>query len=94
MNSVVFEPGGAPSGTRTRGGQVLIVGTGSGMIETRDGDRHVLHPGDIVWAAPGEEHWHGAAPDSFLAHTAISLGVTSGGKRWTGDHYEKAFEDE
>ena len=74
-------------------GQVLIVGTGSGMIETRDGDRHALIPGDIVWAAPGEEHWHGAAPGSFMAHTAISLGATQWLEEVAGHRYEKAFED-
>ena len=93
VNSVVFEPGGRTFWHSHADGQVLIVGTGSGMIETRDGDRHALHPGDIVWAAPGEEHWHGAAPDSFVAHTAISLGVTRWLEEVAGDRYENAFED-
>jgi quercetin dioxygenase-like cupin family protein len=26
-----------------------------------------------VHFAPGEEHWHGAAPDSVVLHVAISL---------------------
>jgi quercetin dioxygenase-like cupin family protein len=94
VNSVVFEPGGRTFWHSHAGGQVLIVGTGRGMIETRDGDRHALQPGDIVWAAPGEEHWHGAAPDSFVAHTAISLGVTAWREEVPGDRYEKAFEDQ
>ncbi len=83
----------AEAGATVEFGQVLLVGTGRGMIETRDGDRHALHPGDIVWAAPGEEHWHGAAPDSFVAHTAISLGATQWLEEVAGDRYEKAFED-
>jgi quercetin dioxygenase-like cupin family protein len=93
VNSVFFEPGGRTFWHSHAGGQVLIVGTGSGMIETRDGDRYALHPGDIVWAAPGEEHWHGAAPDSFVAHTAISLGVTQWLEEVAGDRYENAFDD-
>jgi hypothetical protein len=40
----------------------------------------VVRAGDTVWCPPGERHWHGAAPDSFMAHTAISLGTTS----WEG----------
>ena len=94
VNSVIFEPGGRTFWHSHTNGQVLIVGTGRGMVETRDGDRHALHPGDIVWAPPGEEHWHGAAPDSFVAHTAISLGVTRWLEEVPGDRYEKAFEDE
>jgi quercetin dioxygenase-like cupin family protein len=43
--------------------------------------RHILRAGDAVYAPPGEEHWHGAAPESFLLHTAISLGHT----RWFGE---------
>ena len=53
VNSVVFEPGGRTFWHSHAGGQVLIVGTGRGMIETRDGDRHALHPGDIVLGRAG-----------------------------------------
>ena len=30
-----------------------------------------LRPGDTVWFAPGEKHWHGAAPDVAMSHLAI-----------------------
>lgn len=33
------------------------------------------HPGDVIWTPPGEEHWHGAAPDRFMSHLAL----------WEGD---------
>ncbi len=26
---------------------------------------------DVVYIEPGEEHWHGATPDRFMAHVAI-----------------------
>jgi len=94
VNSVVFEPGGRTFWHSHAGGQVLLVGSGQGMVETRDGDRHVLHPGDVVWAAPGEEHWHGAAPDSSLAHTAISLGVVEWLEEVPADRYQEAFKAE
>jgi len=52
----------------------------------------VVRAGDVVWAPPGEVHWHGAAPDAFLSHTAVSLGLTS----WEGEvdegHYLEAFD--
>jgi quercetin dioxygenase-like cupin family protein len=25
-----------------------------------------------VFIAPGEEHWHGATPDRFMAHVALN----------------------
>jgi quercetin dioxygenase-like cupin family protein len=94
VNSVVFEPGGRTYWHSHADGQMLIIGSGRGMVENRDGDRHVLHAGDLVWAPPGEEHWHGAAPDSFLTHTAISLGPTRWGEEVPADHYEAAFIEE
>jgi len=94
VNSVVFEPGGRTYWHSHADGQMLIIGGGRGMVENRDGDRHVLHAGDLVWAPPGEEHWHGAAPDSFLTHTAISLGHTQWGEEVPADHYEAAFIEE
>ena len=30
-----------------------------------------IRPGDVVWFAPGERHWHGAAPQTALSHIAI-----------------------
>jgi quercetin dioxygenase-like cupin family protein len=30
-----------------------------------------IRPGDAVWFAPGEKHWHGAAPTTALPHIAI-----------------------
>ena len=30
-----------------------------------------MRAGDTVWIAPGEEHWHGAAPESGMEHIAI-----------------------
>jgi quercetin dioxygenase-like cupin family protein len=45
-----------------------------------------IHPGDRVFFEPGEEHWHGAAPDRFMTHLAM-LDVDDAGKSadW-GDH--------
>jgi quercetin dioxygenase-like cupin family protein len=94
VNSVVFGPGGRTYWHSHADGQVLLVGSGRGMVENRDGDRHALHPGDVVWAPPGEEHWHGAAPDSFVTHTAVSLGVTEWLEEVSGDRYDAAFKAE
>ena len=47
-------------------------------------------PGDRVFFEPGEEHWHGAAPNRFMAHLAM-LDVDAGGNAATWlDHVTDA----
>jgi quercetin dioxygenase-like cupin family protein len=87
INSVMFEPGGRTYWHSHDDGQVLIVQHGRGMVATRDGERHELTAGDTVYAPPGEVHWHGAAPDAFLVHTAISLGAT----RWHDEVPDESY---
>lgn len=91
VNSVVFEPGARTFWHSHDDGQLLLVGSGRGMVENREGDRHELLPGDSVWALPGEEHWHGAAPGSLLVHTAVSLGATRWREEVNEDRYRDAF---
>jgi quercetin dioxygenase-like cupin family protein len=31
----------------------------------------VIRPGDRVFFEPGEDHWHGAAPDRLMTHLAM-----------------------
>jgi quercetin dioxygenase-like cupin family protein len=31
----------------------------------------VIRPGDRVFFEPGEDHWHGAAPNRFMTHIAM-----------------------
>ena len=38
-------------------------------------------------------HWHGAAPESFINHTAISLGLTDWAEQVDDARYEAAFGD-
>ena len=79
VNSVTFTPGARTNWHTHEHGQLLIVTSGRGRAGSRDGAREALEPGDVVWFAPGEEHWHGAGPDTVMTHIAISLGVTSWG---------------
>ena len=90
--SVFFEPGGRTYWHSHAGGQVLLGTAGRGLVETRDGDRKVIEAGDAVWAPPGEVHWHGAAPGSFLAHTAISIGETEWAEEVADKRYRAVAE--
>lgn len=75
INTVNFSPGARTFWHHHEDGQILQVLAGRGLVAA-DGEVHVIRAGDTVWCPPGESHWHGAAPDSFMVHTAISLGTT------------------
>jgi quercetin dioxygenase-like cupin family protein len=76
INTVNFTPGARTYWHHHENGQILQVLAGRGLIQAGDGSVRVIRAGDTVWCPPGERHWHGAAADSFMTHTAISLGTT------------------
>jgi len=58
-------------------GQVLIVVDGVGQVQRDGGDICEIRAGDCVWIAPGERHWHGAAPTAPFSYISIQ-GVKDG----------------
>jgi quercetin dioxygenase-like cupin family protein len=76
INTVNFTPGARTHWHKHERGQILQVLAGRGLIQSQGEPVQILRAGDTVWVPPGETHWHGAAPDSFMTHTAISLGAT------------------
>lgn len=76
INNVFFGPGARTHWHHHEHGQILQVTAGAGFVCTQGEAPQPLRPGDTVWVPPGETHWHGAAPDSYLMHTAVSLGRT------------------
>ncbi|MEY9870631.1 quercetin dioxygenase-like cupin family protein [Streptacidiphilus sp. MAP12-33] len=74
---VRFAPGARSHWHSHRLGQTLHVVEGVALLGSRDGTVIEAHPGDTVYTAPGEEHWHGAAPDRFMAHLVLMDGDTS-----------------
>ena len=50
--------------------QILYVTEGKGIVATKD-QEHMVTPGTLIFIPPGEEHWHGATPDSSFAHFSI-----------------------
>lgn len=69
--TVTFEPGARTAWHTHPYGQTLIVVSGKGRAATRGGKVVEFFPGDVLWFPPGEEHWHGAAPDTAMTHIAI-----------------------
>ncbi|MFT4097912.1 MAG: cupin domain-containing protein [Rhodoblastus sp.] len=52
-------------------GQTLIVTDGCGWAQREGGPVEEIRPGDVIWFAPGEKHWHGAAQTTAMTHIAI-----------------------
>jgi quercetin dioxygenase-like cupin family protein len=82
VNTVRFAPGARTAWHSHGAGQTLHVTDGIGLVQARGGQVVVIRPGDTVYTPPGEWHWHGAAPDHFMIHTAIWEGDEA---TW-GDH--------
>jgi quercetin dioxygenase-like cupin family protein len=68
---VTFEPGARTAWHTHPFGQALIVTSGCGWVQREGGTIEEIHPGDVVWFAPGEKHWHGAKPTTAMTHIAI-----------------------
>jgi quercetin dioxygenase-like cupin family protein len=69
--SVTFEPGARTAWHTHPLGQTLIVTAGAGRAQRWGARVEEIHPGDVVWFAPSEKHWHGAAPTTAMTHIAI-----------------------
>jgi quercetin dioxygenase-like cupin family protein len=68
---VTFEPGARTAWHTHPLGQTLFVMSGLGWVQREGGSIEEIRPGDVVWFAPGEKHWHGASATSAMSHIAI-----------------------
>lgn len=68
---VTFDPGARTAWHTHPLGQTLIVTFGRGLVQREGGPVEEIHPGDVVWFAPDERHWHGASPDTGMSHIAV-----------------------
>ena len=69
--SVTFEPGARTAWHTHPLGQTLIVTAGCGWAQREGRPVEEIRPGDVVWFAPGEKHWHGAAATTGMTHIAL-----------------------
>ena len=92
---VHFTPGARTAWHTHPHGQTIFVTEGVGLCQREGGPVEVLRPGDRVFFEPGENHWHGAAPDRFMAHIAIHQNDETGspvswGRHVTDEEYSAA----
>ncbi len=80
--SVTFEPGARTAWHSHPLGQTLIVTAGRGWVQLAGSPIEVIQPGDVVWIAPGERHWHGATDQTSMTHIAIVEHVDGNSAQW------------
>ena len=71
VSVVRFAPGARNAWHAHAMGQTLHVTDGIGRVQARGAGVIEIRAGDTIDVAPGEWHWHGAAPDHFMTHLAI-----------------------
>ena len=81
-NAVTFEPGARTAWHTHPLGQTLIVTMGCGRAQREGGPIEEIRPGDVISFAPGEKHWHGAAPLTAMTHIAIQEALDGKAVEW------------
>ena len=95
VSAVRFTPSARTAWHAHAVGQTLYVTDGKGLVQPRGGPVEEIRAGDVVYTAPDQWHWHGAAPDHFMTHLAIWDGLREGqdgpetewGEHVTDDEY-------
>jgi len=77
---VHFTPGARTAWHTHPHGQTIFVTEGVGLCQREDGAVEIIRPGDRVFFEPGENHWHGAAPNRFMVHIAMQQNDESGSR--------------
>jgi quercetin dioxygenase-like cupin family protein len=85
---VHFTPGARTAWHSHSIGQTIYVTEGAGRVQSRGDPIVTIHAGDTVFTPGHEWHWHGAAPDHFMTHLAISEGDAEWGDHVTNNEYQ------
>ena len=60
----------------------MIIVSGLGRVQREGGPVEEVRPGDIVWFAPHEKHWHGASATVAMSHVAIAEALEGKSVDW------------
>jgi quercetin dioxygenase-like cupin family protein len=84
--NVLFAPSARTAWHTHPLGQTIYVTEGIGLCQREGGPIEVIRPGDRVFFEPGENHWHGAAPNRLMAHVTMHEDDESGNHVTWGQH--------
>jgi quercetin dioxygenase-like cupin family protein len=84
--NVHFTPGARTAWHTHPLGQTIYVTEGVGLCQREGGPVEIIRPGDRVFFEPGENHWHCAAPNRFMLHTAMQETDDTGSPVTWGEH--------
>ena len=90
--AVTFEPGARTAWHSHPLGQTLVVTAGCGRVQNWGGSKVEIRPGDVIWAPPGEKHWHGAAPTTAVTHFAIQEALNGKAADWMEKVSDEQYE--
>ena len=85
-NLVHFTPGARTAWHTHPLGQTIYVTEGIGLVQRRGAPIEVIRPSDRVFFEPGEDHWHGAAPNRFMTHLSMVEVDDKGNSATSGVH--------
>lgn len=88
--NVHFTPGARTAWHTHPHGQTIWVTEGVGLCQREGGPIELIRPGDRVFFAPDENHWHGAAPTRFMVHVAMQQVDDEGSPVVWGTHVTDA----
>jgi quercetin dioxygenase-like cupin family protein len=83
---VHFTPGARTAWHAHPFGQTIFVTEGMGLCQRRGKPIETIRPGDRVFFEPGEDHWHGAAPNRLMIHLAMQEVDDQGSPATWGEH--------
>lgn len=93
MALITFEPGARTAWHTHPLGQTLIVTSGCGRVQREGEPIEEIRQGDVIWFAPGEKHWHGAAATTAMSHISIQEKLNGSPVDWmeqvTEEQYRK-----
>jgi quercetin dioxygenase-like cupin family protein len=90
--SVTFEPGARTAWHTHPLGQTLVVTAGCGSAQREGGPVEEIRPGDVIWFAPGEKHWHGATATTAMTHIAILEKLNGKSADWMEQVSDEQFQ--
>jgi quercetin dioxygenase-like cupin family protein len=89
--SVTFEPGARTAWHTHPLGQTLLVTAGCGWAQKWGERAEEIRPGDVVWIAPGDKHWHGATSTTGMTHIAIQERLDGNAVHWMEQVSEEEY---